>query len=76
VTHHGSPPDRSDAVLATDPAVVAAEQSSTDSRSPPRRQQWCCLRCGRRCSEQVRQGFLPRRVCRNRQRGPDHDDPT
>ena len=76
VTHHGSPPDRSDAVLATNPAVVAAEQSSTDSRSPPRRQQWCCLRCGRRCSEQVRQGFLPRRVCRNRQRGPDHDDPT
>jgi hypothetical protein len=72
VTHHGSPPDRSDALLATDPAV-AEELSSTDSRSPPRRQDWCCLSCGRRCSEHVRQGFLPRRVRRNRRRGLDHD---
>jgi hypothetical protein len=72
VTHHGSPPDRSAALLATDPAVVVEEQSSTDSR-PPRRQQWCCLCCGRRCSEHVRQGFLPHRVRRNRRRGPDHD---
>ena len=75
VTHHGSPPDRSDALLATDPAVVE-EPSSTDSRLPPRRPQWCCLCCGRRCSDHVRQGFLPRRVRRNRRRGPDHDDPT
>jgi hypothetical protein len=75
VTHHGSPPDRSDALLAVDPAVVE-EPSSTDSRSSPRRQQWCCMCCGRRCSEHVRQGFLPRRVRRNRRRGPDHDDST
>jgi hypothetical protein len=74
VTHHGSPPDRSDALLATDPAVVE-EPSSTDS-PPPRGQQWCCLCCGRRCSEHVRQGFLPRRVRRNRRRGPDHDYST
>ena len=76
VTHHGSPPHRSDAVLATDPAVVVEEQSSSDSRPPPRRQEWCCLRCGRRCSDHVRQGFLPRRVHRSRRRGPDHDYST
>ena len=72
VTHHGSPPDRSDALLRADPATVK-EQSSTDSRPPPRRQEWCCMCCGRRCSEHVRQGFLQRRVRRNRRRGPDHD---
>jgi hypothetical protein len=74
VTHHGSPPHRSDAVLATDPVVVVVEQQSLlNSRSPARGQRWCCLCCGRRCSEHVRQGFLPRRVHRNRRRGPDHD---
>jgi hypothetical protein len=74
VTHHGSPPHRSDAVLATDPVVVVVEQQSLlNSRSPARGQRWCWLCCGRRCSEHVRQGFLPRRVHRNRRRGPDHD---
>ena len=76
VTHHGSPPHRSDAVLATDPVVVVEKQSPLDSRPPARGQRWCCLRCGRRCSEHVRQGFLPRRVHRNRRRGPDHDYST
>ncbi len=74
VTHHGSPADRWGALLSTDPAVVE-EQSPTDNRSPPRRQEWRCLSCGRRCSEHVRQGFLPRRVPRNRRRGPDRDYP-
>jgi hypothetical protein len=75
VTHHGSPPHRSDAVLVADPAVVE-EPSSTDSRPPPHRREWCCLSCGRRCSDHVRQGFLPRRIHRNRRRGSDRDDST
>jgi hypothetical protein len=76
VTHHGSPPHRSDAVLATDPVVVVEKQSPLDSRPPARGQRWRCLCCGRRCSDHVRQSFLPRRVHRNRRRGPDHDYPT
>jgi hypothetical protein len=75
VTHHGSPPDRADGLLATDPATAAEKPLSTDSR-PPRRHEWCCMCCGRRCSEYVRQGFLPRWVRRNRRRGPDHDYST
>ena len=74
VTHHGSPPDRTNALLTADPAVE--EQLPMDSRSSARRQQWCCLYCGRRCSEHIRQGFLQRRVRRNRRRGPDHDHPS
>jgi hypothetical protein len=74
VTHHGSPPDLSDALLMADPAAMGAAQSSSGSRSPAGRQNWCCLRCGRRCSEHVRQGFLPRRVRRNRRRGPEDDN--
>jgi len=76
VTHHGSPPHRSNAVLTTDPVMVLQQQSPLDSRAPARRQRWCCQCCGRRCSDHVRQGFLPRRVHRNRRRGPDHDYPT
>ena len=77
VTHHDSPRHRSDAVLATDPVVVVVEQQSPlDSRPPARRQQWCCLCCGRRCSDHVRQGFLPRRVHHSRRRGPNHDYST
>jgi hypothetical protein len=76
VTHHGSLSDRSNALLIADSAVVVEEPSSTDSRPPPRRQDWCCLCCGRRCSEHVRQSFLPRRVRWNRRRGPDHDYST
>ena len=56
VTHHGSPPHRSNAVLAIDPAVAAEHQSLLHSRPPPCGQRWCCLRCGRRCSDHVRQG--------------------
>ena len=74
VTHHGSPADRSDALLMADPAAMGAAQSSSGSRSPAGRQNWCCLGCGRRCSEHVRQGFLPRRVRRNRRRGPEDDN--
>jgi hypothetical protein len=77
VTHHGSLPDRLDALVVTDPAVVVEQQLPTPhSRQPPRRQGWCCLCCGRRCSEHVRQGFLQRRVRRNRRGGPDHDHPS
>ncbi len=73
VTHHGSPPDQTDALLIEDPVVVVEQPLPVDSRQPPRRQGWCCSRCGRRCSTHVRQGFLPRRVRRHRQGGPDHD---
>jgi hypothetical protein len=76
VTHHGSLPHRSDAVLAVDPAMSSGEPVLMHSRQPPYRQRWCCFRCGRRCSEHVRQGFLRRRVHRNRRRGPDHDYST
>jgi hypothetical protein len=76
VTHPGSPLHRTDAVLAVDPAVSSGEPVLMHSRQPPYRQRWCCFRCGRRCSEHVRQGFLQRRVQRNRRRGPDHDYPT
>ena len=76
VTHHGSPPHRSDAVLVTDPVVVVEERSPLDSRPPARRRRWCCLSCGRCCSDHVRQGFLPRRIHRNRRRGSDHDYST
>jgi hypothetical protein len=73
VTHHGSPADQTDALLTEDPVVVVEHPLPLDSRLPPRRQEWCCMRCGRRCSVYVRRGFLPRRVRRNRRGGPDHD---
>jgi hypothetical protein len=73
VTHHSSLPDRTNALLVADPAVVDEEPLPMHSQQPPRRQQRFCLRCGRRCSEQVRQGFLQRRVRQNRRRGPEHD---
>ena len=72
VTHHGSLSDRTDALLAVDPAIIK-EPMPLDSRQPPRRQRWCCMRCGRCCSAHVRQGFLQRRVRRNRRRGPERD---
>ena len=73
VTHHGSPPDRTGALLIADPVVVGEQPLPVDSRQPSPRQDWCCMHCGRRCSAYLRQGFLPRRVRRNRRRGPDHD---
>lgn len=76
VTHHGSLQDRTNALLVTDPAVIVEEQVPMDSRQSRHRPRWFCLRCGRRCSEHVRQGFLQRRVRQNRRRGPKHDYPT
>ena len=73
VTHHGSPADRTDAVLTADPVVAGEQSLPLDSRQRPRSPGGCCMRCGRRCSVYVRQGFLPRRVRRNRRGGPDHD---
>jgi len=75
VTHHGSPPDPAGAVLAADPVPVVEALVPMDSGAP-RRPGWCCLCCGRRCAEHVRQDFLRRRVRRNRQRGPVHDHPA
>jgi hypothetical protein len=75
VTHHGSPRQPANAVLATtDPAVLVEPPVPPDSRPPSRGQGWCCFRCGRRCSDRLRQGFLRRRVRRNKRGGPDHDD--
>ncbi len=74
VTHHGSPPEPANASLTTQPAVSAEKPPPPGSRQPPRGQEWVCIRCGRRCSDRLRQGFLHRRVRRNRRRGPDHDD--
>ena len=71
VTHHGSPPDRTDDLLSEDPAVAVTEQSPTDKSRRPR---WHCDRCGRRCPELVRRDFLQR--CRgpwNNRRGPRRD---
>lgn len=73
VTHHGSPPDRTDDLLCEGPAAVVTEQSPTDRCRRPR---WHCHRCGRRCPEFVRRDFLQR--CRgpwNHRRGPHHDHP-
>jgi len=75
VTHHGSLADQTNALLSEDPVEVVEQPLPGNSRQPLRRQEWCCMRCGRRCSVYVRQGFLPRRVRRNRQRGSDHDHP-
>jgi hypothetical protein len=73
VTHHGSPPDRSDAVLSVDPVVVERGLPLDNQRSS-RGQQWYCIRCGRRCSAHVRQDFLRRRVRWHRRKGPESDD--
>jgi rubrerythrin len=74
VTHHGSPPEPRNASLLTEPAVIVGKPLPPDSRQPPRTQRWVCFRCGRFCSDRLRQGFLRRRGRRNRQRGLDHDD--
>ncbi len=74
VTHHGSPPEPANASLTTEPVVSNEKPPPPGSQQPPRQQQWVCLRCGRRCSDRLRQGFLRRRVRWNRRRGPDHDD--
>lgn len=76
VTHHGSPPDRTNALLAADPAWVVDQRLPLDSRPSAHRPGWRCMGCGRCCSALVRRGFLQRRVRRNRRRGPDHDDST
>jgi len=74
VTHHGSLPDRAAALLPAEPAVGIEEKPPPlDSQQPPSRRTWSCLRCGRRCSERVRQDFLRRRFRRNRSRGPGRD---
>jgi hypothetical protein len=75
VTHHGSPADPTGAVLTAGPGAVVEEPVPMNSEAS-RRPSWCCLCCGRRCSEHVRQDFLPRRVRRNRRRGPVHDHPA
>lgn len=74
VTHHGSPPDPTNAFLTTEPAVIVEKPLPPDSQQPPRPQRWVCLRCGRRCSDHLRQDLPRRRLRRNRRRGPDHDD--
>ena len=74
VTHHGSPQEPANASLTMEPAVSVEKPLPPGSRQPPRQQRWVCIRCGRRCSDHVRQGFRRRRVRRNRRRGPDHDD--
>jgi len=58
VTHQGSPPDRTDDLLAVSLVVVAMESTSADRSGRPR---WHCHRCGRRCPEFVRRTFLRRR---------------
>ncbi len=71
VTHHGSLPDRSAALLSMDPVVVE-EALPLDNQHSSRG--WNCVRCGRRCSAYVRQDFLRRRVRRYRRKGPESDD--
>jgi hypothetical protein len=73
VTHHGSLPDRSAALLSVDPVVVE-EALPLDKQHSSRRRRWCCMRCGRRCSAHVRQDFLRRRVRRHRRKGPESDN--
>jgi len=69
VTHHGSPPERSAALLSVDPVVVE-KALPLDEQHSPRERIWCCMRCARRCSAFVRQDFLRRRVRRYRHKGP------
>jgi hypothetical protein len=73
VTHHGSPADRSAAVLSVDPAVVE-RGLLLDNQNSSHGLRWYCVRCGRRCSVHVRQDFLRHRVRRYRRKGPESDD--
>jgi hypothetical protein len=57
VTHQGSPPDRSDGLVAEDQAVGWTKHVSRDGEGQPR---WRCCRCGRRCPQFVRRDFLQR----------------
>jgi len=75
VTHHGSLPDRSAALLMMDPVVVE-EPMLLDNKQCSLGQGWCCMRCGCCCSSHVRQDFLRRRVRRYRRKGPESDDPS
>jgi hypothetical protein len=75
VTHHGSPPDRSAALLSVDPVVVE-QRLFLDNQRSAHEWRWYCMRCGRRCSAHVRQDFLRRRVRRHRRKGPESDDPS
>ena len=47
VTHHGSPPDRTNALLAADPAWVVDQRLPLDSRPSAHRPGWRCMGCGR-----------------------------
>ena len=72
LTHQGSPLDRSDDLLAMDPAISVP--SPADSRRASRLQRGYCMRCGQRCSDYVRLDHLRRRIHRaKRIRGPEHD---
>jgi hypothetical protein len=75
VTHHGSLPDQSAALLRVDPVVVERRLLLNNQRSA-HEWRWYCTRCGRRCSAHVRQDFLRRRVRRYRRKGPESDDPS
>jgi len=75
VTHHGSLPDRSAALLSVDPVVVERRLFLDNQRSADE-WRWYCMHCGRRCSAHVRQDFFRRRVRRYRRKGPESDDPS
>ena len=71
VTHQGSPPDRTEALLAETPAATTMDEVTT---AKPGRQRWQCHRCGHPCPDLVRRDFLQR--CRgpwNNRRGPRRD---
>jgi hypothetical protein len=71
VTHQGSPPDRTEALLAETPATITMEEATTSKSD---RQRWHCDCCGQPCPDLVRRDFLQR--CRdpwNNRRGPRRD---
>jgi hypothetical protein len=73
VTHHGSLPDRSAALVSVD-LVLVEKALPLDKPHSPRGRRWFCMRCGRHCSAHVRQDFLRRRVRWYRRKGPESDD--
>jgi len=71
VTHQGSPPDRTKALLSDTSAAITRNEEPTDR---PGRSRWHCHLCRRHCPEFVRRDFLQR--CRgpwNQRRGRRRD---
>lgn len=71
VTHQGSPPDRTEALLAKTSAATTTDEATTAS---PCRQRWYCHYCMRPCPDFVRRDFLQRCLGPwNNRRGPRRD---